>query len=156
MAGQSFDTDLAVPAQRPPSRGQRLSLPQLYLDLPHCHRGCGHVQQVPVRRSRGGRGHAKGIRTEHLRGMGRNRGFRQKTCQRCFIRTCSLALVGATRGEVLVADIPMSPCSRAMSVYHWQMPKWFDLLAVTHPTPDDFALDMACFILKNMIRVLPR
>ena len=95
-------------------------------------------------------------KTYSVRGMGGNWGFVHKTCPRCLICTCSLALVGATRGEVLVADMPMSPSSRAMSVYHWQMPKWFDRLAVTQPTPDDFALEMACFILENMISVLPR
>ena len=61
-----YDTDLAFPAQRPPSRGQRLSLPKLHLDLPNSHCGCGHVQQVPVRRLRAGRGHAERIRPEDL------------------------------------------------------------------------------------------
>ena len=57
---------------------------------------------------------------------------------------------------MLVADMPMSPSSRAMSEYHWQMPKWFDRLAVTHPTPESFALEIANFILMYTMYGAPR
>ncbi len=62
--------------------------------------------------------------------------------------TPSLLLVGATSGDVFVAVMPTSPFSSAMLVYHWQMPKWFDPLAVTQPTPEDSALEMAKSMLK--------
>ena len=61
----------------------------------------------------------------------------------------SFPLVGATRGEVFVEAMPIIPCSKAMSTYHWQMPKWFDLLAETQPMPEDLALEMARFMLKS-------
>jgi hypothetical protein len=38
-------------------------------------------------------------------------------------KTTVLALVGATNGEVLVDEIPISPSFMAISVYHWQIPK---------------------------------
>ena len=62
-----------------------------------------------------------------------------------------LALVGVTRGDVFVAANPINPCFSAISVYHWQIPKWFEPLAHTQPSPlEDLALEMARFMLKKV------
>jgi len=57
--------------------------------------------------------------------------------------------VGATSGDVFVEAIPTSPCDMAISAYHWQMPKWLEFLATTHPTPTSFAFLMASCMLQK-------
>ena len=48
---------------------------------------------------------------------------------------------------MLVEAIPMRFSLVAIAVYHWQIPKWLDPLAVTQPIPDSLAFLMAKFIL---------
>jgi hypothetical protein len=52
-------------------------------------------------------------------------------------------LVGATSGDVFVEANPTSPSAIAISEYHWQIPKWLEFLATTHPTPTSLAFLMA-------------
>ena len=62
-------------------------------------------------------------------------------------KTCSLPLHGVTKGDVFVLEMPMRPSRAAISVYHWQMPKWFEPLAQTQPTPASRAFCMASCML---------
>jgi hypothetical protein len=57
--------------------------------------------------------------------------------------------VGDTSGDVFVDVTPIKPSFMAISVYHWQMPKWFEPLAVTQPTPFFLAFSIARRMLEH-------